>query len=87
VNWFGFYDPESGISDYQIGVGTAAGLTDISELVTIEHSIHQTCISLDVNSTLVHNHVYYIFIVATNNAIVKRNISAVSDGGNKLGWF
>lgn len=81
ANWFGFFDPESGIARYQIGVGTQPGLTDIHELSTERHHSHYTCLTLNVNSTLVHDNVYYIIVWATNSAIIQKNVSAVSNGG------
>ncbi|XP_053400990.1 uncharacterized protein LOC123541000 [Mercenaria mercenaria] len=80
LNWYGFYDPESGISSYEIGVGTSAGLTDIAELKTLKHQEHSYCVSLDENSTLIHNNVYYPVVWANNGAVNQKNISGTSDG-------
>jgi hypothetical protein len=81
LNWFNFYDPESGIASYEIGVGTLAGLTDVVELKKLKHSEHNYCLTLDENSTLIHNNVYYPIVWAHNGAINQKNVSGVSDGG------
>ncbi|XP_060596420.1 uncharacterized protein LOC132750448 [Ruditapes philippinarum] len=80
LNWFNFYDPESGIASYEIGVGTSAGLTDVVELKKLKHTEHNYCLTLDENSTLIHNNVYYPIVWAHNGAINQKNVSGVSDG-------
>jgi hypothetical protein len=81
LNWYGFYDPESGISSYEIGVGTSPGSTDVAELKTLKQNEHSYCVDLDENSTLIHDHVYYPIVWANNGAINQKNISGISNGG------
>jgi hypothetical protein len=81
LNWYGFYDPQSGIHSYEIGVGTSPGSTDVAELKTLKHNEHSYCVDLDENSTLIHDHVYYPIVWANNGAINQQNISGISNGG------
>lgn len=83
-NWKGFFDPESGISSYEIGVGTEAGLTDIAELKKLQHQSHLYCVLLDENSTLIHDNVYYTVVWANNGAVNQRNVSGTSNGGKVI---
>ncbi|XP_048258676.1 uncharacterized protein LOC125384201 [Haliotis rufescens] len=76
-NWFGFYDPESGISHYELSVLDATNTT-ISEPVSLDHKTHETCVQLD--QRLEHGKAYSFYITAFNAGHKQLNVSAVSDG-------
>ncbi|KAK3612515.1 hypothetical protein CHS0354_024486 [Potamilus streckersoni] len=79
-NWLNFFDTESGISKYAIGVGTNPGQTDIANLTMVEQYVHETCLALQDDKQLQHGHKYFTVVWAYNRAIKQRNVSAVSDG-------
>ncbi|KAK3612537.1 hypothetical protein CHS0354_024514 [Potamilus streckersoni] len=79
-NWLNFFDPESGIGKYAVGVGTKQGLTDIANLTLVEQYVHETCLALQDDKQLQHGHKYFTVVWAYNRAIKQRNVSAVSDG-------
>ena len=81
ANWEGFYDPESGISEYLFGVGSAVGKTDIIKLKHISYKEHFACLKVSDDKSLIHGSTYYTTVYAINGGIVKRNTSAVSNGG------
>ncbi|KAK3101942.1 hypothetical protein FSP39_007535 [Pinctada imbricata] len=82
ANWQNFYDPESGISLYMMSAGSEplTNSTDVSSLVRLGSTIHTYCIPLNDTTALQHNNVYYATIWAFNQAVVQRNISAISNG-------
>ena len=84
VNWFDFYDPESGISKYRVGIGREPGKTDIIKLTEISGKQHSTCLILDKDIRLEHGKIYFAVVWAYNGAINQRNASAISNGGNTL---
>ena len=78
-NWADFNDPNSGITSYVVGVGTQPNLTDVAPLMSVESIKHEYCAHLD--SSLQHDHTYYVVVWANNGGINMRNISQVSNGG------
>ncbi|KAK3101936.1 hypothetical protein FSP39_007496 [Pinctada imbricata] len=82
ANWQNFYDPESGIALYMMSAGSEpiSNSTDVSGLVRLSGTAHSYCIPLNDTMWLQHNNMYYVTIWAFNQAIVQRNISAVSNG-------
>ena len=76
-----FYDPESGISAYLVGVGSSSGQTDIVPLQEVYYKEHTKCFDLTSDRVLQHGKTYYAIVYGVNGGIVKRNVSAVSDGG------
>ncbi|XP_048258717.1 uncharacterized protein LOC124137708 isoform X1 [Haliotis rufescens] len=79
ANWFGFYDPESGISNYELSVFDDTNTT-ISEPVSLDHKTHETCVQLDPNQRLEHGKAYSFYITAFNAGHKQLNVSAMSDG-------
>ncbi|XP_052806221.1 uncharacterized protein LOC128235438 [Mya arenaria] len=80
TNWHDFHDPESGISKYEIGVGSKPGMLDVVGLEGVKHNEHLFCFKLQENETLVHDNVYYITLWAFNAATNMKNVSKSSDG-------
>ena len=83
ANWKNFYDPESGISSFLLGVGTSFGQTDVIRLRQIGPAEHRACIPVSDTTPLVHGSKYYTTVYALNGGIVRRNTSATSNGGNQ----
>ncbi|XP_046562951.1 uncharacterized protein LOC124271844 [Haliotis rubra] len=79
ANWFGFYDPESGISHYGVSVLDDTNAT-ISEPVSLDHKTHEACVEVDSDQRLVHGKAYKFYITAYNAAHKQLNVSAMSDG-------
>ena len=75
VRW-AFIDPQSGIVDYQWGIGTAPNTTDIQPLVSV--GVATSGINRGFLGELKHNVTYYVTVVATNGAGL--SASAVSAG-------
>ena len=84
VNWFDFFDPESGISKYRVGIGREPGKTDIIKLTEISGKQHSTCLILGQDIQLEHGKIYFAVVWAYNGAINQRNTSAISNGGNTM---
>ena len=80
-NWAGFYDPESGISKFMVGVGTSPGLTDVVRLTRQGGKQYSACLLLNNDNHLKHGNTYYGVVWAFNGAVNQRNTSGVSDGG------
>ncbi|XP_052806219.1 uncharacterized protein LOC128235437 [Mya arenaria] len=80
TNWHDFHDPESGISKYEIGVGSKPGMLDVVGLEGVKHDEHLFCFELRENETLIHDNVYYITLWASNAATNRKNVSKSSDG-------
>jgi hypothetical protein len=81
ANWHDFFDPESGISFYKVGVGSRRNLTDVAGLRKFHAHTYTGCVPLESNHTLQHTHVYYIVVWTYNRGHRQLNVSAVSDGG------
>ena len=64
IGWNGFQDKESGISHYEICIGTIPGLCDISKLRKVGLATSTTARYLN----LTHNAKYYATVWATNGA-------------------
>ena len=64
ANWKGFRDKESGISFYEICIGSISGLCDISEFKNVGMVTNTIVKSLN----LTHNATYYTTVRATNGA-------------------
>ncbi|XP_046562947.1 uncharacterized protein LOC124271840 [Haliotis rubra] len=79
ANWFGFYDPESGISHYEMSVLDDTNTT-ISEPVSLDHKTHETCVQLSSNQRLEHGKAYRFYTTAFNAGHKQLNVSAMSDG-------
>lgn len=80
-NWENFYDHESGIAYYLLGVGTERNTTDVAELIRVDHQIHEACVILE-DELLEHGKTYYNILYAFNSGHKQLNVSAASDGGN-----
>ena len=79
AKWNNFFDPESGISAYRWGVGTAPGLSDIvsftSDLPPDQNDICRDGLDLQ------HNTTYYSTIIAFNaDTFMPKNSSSSSNG-------
>ena len=83
MNWKDFYDPESGISFYMVGVGSEPfpNITDVANLTKIRRQTHETCFTLKPGFYLEHGATYYTIVWAYNGAARQQNISQISDGG------
>ena len=75
VRW-AFVDLQSGIVDYQWGIGTAQNETDIQALVSV--GLETSGINRDLLGKLRHNVTYYVTVVATNGAGLSTMVT--SDG-------
>ena len=55
-NWQHFFDPESGISTYYLGVSSVhnVSVTDIANLTKISRGLHKTCVPIDTTHPLEH---------------------------------
>ncbi|KAL5015119.1 hypothetical protein ScPMuIL_009389 [Solemya velum] len=79
-NWEDFYDEESGISFYLLGVGTEPDTTDIADLMRVDRRVHQSCVELEEENYLEHGKTYYNVLYAFNGGHKRLNVSASSDG-------
>jgi hypothetical protein len=63
-NWQHFYDPESGISTYYIGVSSVynVNVTDIANLTEVGRRLHKTCVPVDPTHPLEHGKTYYTIV-------------------------
>ncbi|VDI54125.1 Hypothetical predicted protein [Mytilus galloprovincialis] len=79
-NWRHFYDQESGISMYMVGVSSERNInnTDIANTTEISRQTHTTCVS--VNKVLEHGKTYYTIVWAYNGGIAQQKVAAISDG-------
>ncbi|KAK6192291.1 hypothetical protein SNE40_003784 [Patella caerulea] len=75
-SWSGFINIESPIVEFTFGLGSAEGLTDIINPVTL--SGHAVNYRTEVPGNVSYEHVYYTIITAKNS--VGKTVSAVSDG-------
>ena len=64
ANWKGFRDKDSGISVYEICIGSVSGLCDVSELKNVGLADS----AIVTNLHLIHNATYYTTVRATNGA-------------------
>ncbi|XP_052806226.1 uncharacterized protein LOC128235445 [Mya arenaria] len=80
TNWHDFHDPESGISKYEIGVGSKPGSLDVVGLEGVKYYESFYCFELRENETLVHDNIYFITLWASNAATNMKNVSKSSDG-------
>lgn len=72
--WTAAMDPESGVTDYQIDIGTSAGGSDIVAGASTSGSLSY------VRSSLSHGYTYYARVRAINGASLTGEYSANSDG-------
>jgi hypothetical protein len=74
ANWFGFGDPESGISRYHWAIGTSPGATDVMPFTDVGSATtaSATQLSLETGAT------YYATVRATNGA--GQSVIATSNG-------
>ncbi|WAR05119.1 hypothetical protein MAR_020488, partial [Mya arenaria] len=80
TNWYDFHDPESGISKYEIGVGSIPGGYNVAGLENVNYHEHLYCFHLHENASLVHDDTYYVVIWASNAATNMKNVSKYSNG-------
>ncbi|VDH98959.1 Hypothetical predicted protein [Mytilus galloprovincialis] len=82
ANWKGFFDPESGISFYQVSVGSEPleNVTDISNTTQVNKKSHEACVLLQPGFYLEHGKTYYTTVWAFNGAARQLNISSISNG-------
>jgi hypothetical protein len=73
ISWMGFEDPESGITKYQVCLGTAPGRCDASATVVAGTSQHT--IELAVNNGL-HNTELFATVVAFNGGFKTMSVNA-----------
>ena len=64
VSWKGFRDKESGISFYEICIGSISGLCDVSQFKNVGLVTNM----IVKNLNLTHNTTYYVTVQATNGA-------------------
>ena len=69
-------DTESGVVDYQWGIGTSPNTTDIQPLVSV--GVETSGINRDLLGVLKHNETYYVTVVAKNGAGLSASLT--SDG-------
>ena len=79
AKWRNFYDPQSGISAYRWGAGTAPGLSDTVPFTdNLPPSTHSQCRG---GLQLKHDTIYYSTVIAFNSDTDHpRNISVSSNG-------
>ncbi|XP_076076023.1 uncharacterized protein LOC143046845 [Mytilus galloprovincialis] len=79
-NWKQFYDAESGISVYMIGISSTKDMnnTGIAGLTEINKQSHMTC--LPVTEDLEHGETYYTIVWAYNGGITQQKVAAISNG-------
>jgi hypothetical protein len=80
-NWQHFYDAESGISKYMLGVSSDvnSSTTDIANLTEVSRRLHTTCVP--VSRDLEHGKTYYTIVWAYNGAITQQKVVNISNGG------
>ena len=80
-NWQHFYDAESGISKYMLGVSSDvnSSTTDIDNLTGVSRRLHTTCVP--VSRDLEHGKTYYTIVWAYNGAITQQKVVNISNGG------
>ncbi|XP_063447918.1 uncharacterized protein LOC134727466 [Mytilus trossulus] len=78
VQWNGFYDPESGLSEYRWGVGTEAGRDDIFPFKskTFSRDVKDSCADIQLQ----HNQTYYSTVIAKNSALNPKTVQGYSNG-------
>ncbi|VDI44467.1 Hypothetical predicted protein, partial [Mytilus galloprovincialis] len=78
AQWNGFYDPESGLSEYRWGVGTEAGRDDIVPFKnkTFSRDVKDSCADLQLQ----HNTTYYSIVIAKNSALNPKTVKGYSNG-------
>ncbi|KAL5014713.1 hypothetical protein ScPMuIL_008983 [Solemya velum] len=79
-NWEDFYDEESGIAFYLLGVGTEPDITDVADLMRVDRRVHESCVELKEENYLEHGKTYYNVLYAFNGGHKQLNVSASSDG-------
>ena len=84
-NWQSFYDPQSGIAMYMVGVGSSPNETDVANLTRFSSQSHVACVELKPDRYLKHNQKYFSTVYAYNGGHKQQNVSAISNGGKKLG--
>ncbi|XP_070573688.1 uncharacterized protein [Ptychodera flava] len=77
ANWQNFFDPESGISKYILGVGTAPNTDNVVSFHDVDHTVTVGCHD---DMILTHNTMYYSTLLAFNAGHRRLNTSVVSDG-------
>ncbi|XP_064646203.1 uncharacterized protein LOC135499389 [Lineus longissimus] len=82
ASWKDFADPESGISKYELGLGTKPDAEDVIERIEYHGRTTQACIDTvkTANLTLQHNTRYYFTIWAWNNAQKMLFVNVSTDG-------
>ncbi|XP_064643636.1 uncharacterized protein LOC135497734 [Lineus longissimus] len=81
ASWLGFSDPQSGLTSFELSVGTARFSVDIVNRHRIGSHHSSFCIDLGpYNRTLTHNRMYFFTVTAWNGGIVKMSVNASSTG-------
>lgn len=80
-NWHNFYDPQSGIAMYMVGVGSSPNDTDVANLTRFSSKSHVACVELKPDRYLQHNQKYFTTVYAYNGGHKQQNVSAISNGG------
>ncbi len=75
ASWTGFDDPESGLTTYNVGVGTAPGVSDIQFVQDIGLVGEYTFTGLSLNE----NGTYYVNVIAVNGVSLV-SLYATTDG-------
>ena len=84
-NWQRFYDPQSGIAMYMVGVGSSPNKTDVANLTRFSSQSHVACVKLKPDRYLTHNQKYFSTVYAYNGGHKQQNVSAISNGGKNWG--
>ncbi|XP_048250793.1 uncharacterized protein LOC124111176 [Haliotis rufescens] len=79
ANWFNFYDPESGISHYEVIVLSDSGIA-ISQPFDVDHKVHETCVDMPTDQLLEHSKRYTVSVTAFNAGHKQLNVTSTSDG-------
>eukprot|EP00105_Crassostrea_gigas_P044578 XP_019928726.1 PREDICTED: uncharacterized protein LOC105342845 [Crassostrea gigas] len=79
-NWQSFYDPQSGIAMYMVGVGSSPNQTDVANLTRFSSKSHVACVELKPDKYLSHNQKYFTTVYAYNGGHKQQNVSAISNG-------
>ena len=75
VEWYGFWDKETGISKYFVCIGTQPGECDVRNFTEV---LNSTRFSFE-DSALLHEETYFVSVVAENRAGL-RSVVKSSDG-------
>ena len=80
TNWRDFYDPDSGISLYEWGIGIEPGAMDVIGPIAVSRTRHTYCDRV----TLQHNVRYYATLIAFHSGSDRLNVTETSNGGRSF---